>query len=175
MLAGAREAFAESGLTAQMEDVAVRAGVGIGTVYRHFPTKDAVIEAIAAEHVDALATDAGEALEEDDPWEGLAGFMRLAAARQATDRALAEVMASRPGALREEALRREDLYSAIGRLAERAQRAGDMRADLRPDDIPMIMCGLASAVQMAGPDGHEARERYLALLFDGLRAAPASR
>ena len=73
-----------------------RREVGVGTVYRHFPTKEALAEAIAADHFDRLAASAREALENPDPWEGFSTFLRSSAQVQAGDRALAEVMAAEP-------------------------------------------------------------------------------
>src|SRR5687768_11063182 len=70
--------------------------VGVGTVYRHFPTKEALVEAIAADHFDRLAASAREALESPDPWEGFSTFLRNSGQVQAGDRALAEVMAAEP-------------------------------------------------------------------------------
>jgi AcrR family transcriptional regulator len=170
VLEGAREAFAEAGLSAQMDDVAARAGVGIGTVYRHFPNKEAVIEALADEHFDALAADAEAAPEEPDAWEAFVGWLKAAAARQASDRALAEIMSSRPTLLHETVRRRADVYAVVGRLVERAQAAGALRADLQPEDVPVLLCGVASAAHMAGRDAPESRERYLRLVLDGMRA-----
>jgi AcrR family transcriptional regulator len=152
-----------------MDDVAARAGVGIGTVYRHFPNKEAMIEALADEHFDALAADAVAALEEPETWEAFAGWLRAAAEREASDRALAEIMSARPDLLHAGARRRFDLYEAVARLMERAQRAGELRADVGARDIPMLLCGLASAVQMAGRGSPDSRERYLRVLLDGMR------
>src|SRR5438270_6387429 len=90
----ARELFAEQGLEAQMPDVARSANVGVGTVYRHFPTKDDLIAALVAERFERLADKAREALEAQDAWEGVCAFIRFAAQIQADDRGLCEVMGS---------------------------------------------------------------------------------
>jgi AcrR family transcriptional regulator len=75
VLDAARDCFARHGLDAQMDDIARAAKVGVGTVYRHFPTKEALAEAIAADHFDHLAASAREALENPDPWEGFSAFL----------------------------------------------------------------------------------------------------
>src|SRR5919204_6078596 len=94
VIAAAKKLFAAHGLEAQMPDVAKAANVGVGTVYRHFPTKDDLIAAMAAERFERLAEKAREALEIDDAWEGVADFIRFYAQIQADDRGLCEVMGS---------------------------------------------------------------------------------
>src|SRR5581483_10852099 len=96
VIAAAKKLFADQGLDAQMPDVARAAKVGVGTVYRHFPTKDDLIAAMAAERFERLAQKAGEALELEDAWEGMCEFIRFSAEIQAEDRGLCEVMGSRP-------------------------------------------------------------------------------
>src|SRR5829696_5935449 len=96
VIAAAKKLFANGGLDAQMPDVAKAAKVGVGTVYRHFPTKDDLIAALAGERFVRLAEKADEGLEAEDPWEGLCDFIRFSAQIQADDRGLCEVMGSRP-------------------------------------------------------------------------------
>src|SRR3954467_1980082 len=97
VLTAARAVFAAQGHEAQMDDVARQAEVGVGTVYRHFPTKEALIEALALEAFAHGAASAREALEIADPWEALAHALWAAAEILAGDRALAELMALLPG------------------------------------------------------------------------------
>src|SRR5947207_2451662 len=96
VLAAAKKLFADQGLDAQMPDVAKAAKVGVGTVYRHYPTKDDLIAALVAERFERLAQKAREGLEMDDAWEGISEFIRFSAQIQADDRGLCEVMGSRP-------------------------------------------------------------------------------
>ena len=173
ILEAARTCFAESGLEAQVDDIARRAGVGVGTVYRHFPTKEALYEALAADHFLRLAATAREALGGADPWESFSGFMRRSAELQASDRALAEVMAAQPEVMRDAARGREDLHSAVAELVSRAQAAGSLRPDVVPADVPMLMCGIARATRSAGGPGMS-WERYLAIVLDGLRVGGRS-
>src|SRR5256885_13758717 len=97
VIAAAKELFADQGLDAQMPDVAKAAKVGVGTVYRHFPTKDDLIAALVAERFERLAEKACEGLEAGGAWEGIRKFIRFSAQIQADDRGLCEVMGARPG------------------------------------------------------------------------------
>ncbi|HMI72272.1 MAG TPA: helix-turn-helix domain-containing protein, partial [Solirubrobacteraceae bacterium] len=94
ILEAAAEAFAERGLTITMDDIAEHAGVGVGTVYRRFPQKELLIEALFEERVGELVAMAERALEENDPWEALVGFLEGAQALQATNRGLKELVLS---------------------------------------------------------------------------------
>jgi AcrR family transcriptional regulator len=170
VLDAARECFARDGLDAQMDDIARAAHVGVGTVYRHFPTKEALAAAIAADHFDRLAASAREALELADPWEGFSAFLRRSGSEQAGDRALAEVMAAEPELMCDAANRRPDLHAALAELVRRAQAAGKLRPDLLPADVPMLICGVGRAT-LAGSKGPTmSPRRYIEILLDGLRA-----
>jgi AcrR family transcriptional regulator len=170
VLDAARECFAQAGLDAQMDEIAAAAGVGVGTVYRHFPTKQALAEAIATDHFDRLAASALESLEESDAWEGFANFLRSSAQAQAGDRALAEVMAAEPEVMCDAANRRADLHEALAELVLRAQRAGELRPDLVPADVPMLICGIGRATLAGSAGPTMSTRRYLEIMLDGLRA-----
>lgn len=168
ILRAGRTRFAEEGLDAQMEDVARAAGVGVGTVYRHFPTKEDLIAALAADRFARLADRAREALTENDPWGGLRGFIRFSAEIQARDRGLCEVMGSRPdimGAAAQEA----GLDELCMEMVKRAHRTGELRSDLEWEDIPMIACGLGRIVQAGAGPAAGRWERFLGIVLDGLR------
>jgi AcrR family transcriptional regulator len=170
VLEAAREYFAQHGLDAQMDDIARAAKVGVGTVYRHFPTKQALVEAIAADHFDRLAASARAALDEPDSWKAFSTFLRNSAQVQAGDRALAEVMAAEPELMCDAANRRPDLHEAFAELMQRAQDAGELRGDLVPADVPMLICGIGRAT-LAGSKGPTmSTRRYLEIMLDGLRA-----
>src|SRR5947209_19876888 len=96
VIVAAKRLFGDQGLDAQMPDVARTAQVGVGTVYRHFPTKDDLIAALVAERFARLAEKAREGIEADDAWEAICDFIRFAAQMQADDRGVCEVMGSRP-------------------------------------------------------------------------------
>jgi AcrR family transcriptional regulator len=173
VIAAARAVFSEHGREAQMDDVARQAGVGVGTVYRHFPTKDALLGALIADAFDRVAAEARRALEEPDPWAALTRVLWFAAENLATDRALSEAMASDAeipeGATAGQAI----LTETVSELMRRAAAAGALRADAMVDDIPMLMCG----VGMGTIKDHrctDAWRRHLQIVIDGLRASSAS-
>jgi AcrR family transcriptional regulator len=169
VIAAAKKLFADEGLDAQMPDVAKAAKVGVGTVYRHFPTKEDLIAALAEERFERLAEKAREGIEAEDPWEGLCDFIRFAAQIQADDRGLCEVMGSRPEVMNASALA-VGLDELCEKLIKRAQRAGELRKDLEWEDIPMIACGLGriTPAEMGPATGRW--PRLVEIIIDGLRA-----
>jgi AcrR family transcriptional regulator len=175
ILEAARACLAADGHEAQIDDIARKAGVGVGTVYRHFPTKETLLEALAAQHFHRLADAAREALEDADPWDGLSAFLSRAAEWQANDRALAEVMAAEPEVMERAAMDRADLHQAVAKLVERAQAAGKLRLDIVAGDVPMLMCGLGRATRVGSAGPTMSWKRYLAIMLDGLRAPGSSR
>jgi AcrR family transcriptional regulator len=172
VLKAARAVFAEQGRDAQMDDVARRARVGVGTVYRHFPTKEALLQALSEEQFEIIAAYALEALERDDAWEAFLDVLWFGGERTAGDRAFSEIMAARGDIPKAECPGETSLRATVDELMRRAQEAGKLRPDARIDDIPMLMCGLgsASAVPHPCPD---AWRRHLGILLDGLRAEAA--
>jgi AcrR family transcriptional regulator len=169
VIGAAKKLFADEGLDAQMPDIAKTAKVGVGTVYRHFPTKDDLIAALAIERFERLAEKVREALEDDDPWEGLCEFIRFAARLQADDRGLCEVMSSRPEVMNASALA-VGLDKLTDQMVKRAQRAGDLRKDLDWEDIPMIACSMGSVTQAEMGPGLGRWPRLVEIVIDGLRA-----
>ena len=170
VLEAARAAFAEEGLEAQMDDIAARAGVGVGTVYRHFPTKEALIEALQADRWLKLAAAADPHRDADDPWEALAGFLWDAARLQLVNRAWAELAAGAPLDLSAED-ERQVLLAVTQEMVDRAKEAGVVRDDLGAQDIGMLMCGTGSVMRTTGAhDGDRRWERFFELGLQGLRA-----
>jgi AcrR family transcriptional regulator len=168
VIAAAKKLFADEGLDVQMPDLAKAANVGVGTVYRHFATKDDLIAALVAERFERLAQKAREALELGDPWEALSNFIRFSAQIQAGDRALCEVMGSRPEVM-DAAARATDLPELCDRLVKRAQRSGDLRRDLTWEDIPMIACGLGPIIHAKVGPAAGRWPRLVEIILDGLR------
>jgi AcrR family transcriptional regulator len=174
VLAAAREQFAANGLDAQIDDIARRADVGVGTVYRHFPTKETLLEALAADRFTRLAEWAREALQAPDGWEGFCDFLRRSAELGANDRLLSEAMAERQalqGAQRE----KDELMEVTAALVERAQATGELRPEIGAQDIAMLMCGLGRATGPGAFDQAMSWERYLDIIIAGLRAPGDSR
>jgi AcrR family transcriptional regulator len=173
VLKAARKVFAEQGRDAQIDDVARRADVGVGTVYRHFPTKEALLDALCEEQFAQIAEFAREALERDDPWDAFADVVWFAGERNASDRAFTEIMAARRQGPVPASPGKEELHKAVGELIRRCQAAGKMRPGAMVQDIGLLMCGVGSATAVPLPVP-EAWRRHLAILLDGLRAEAAS-
>lgn len=165
ILRAARAVFAKHGRDAQMDDVARRAKVGVGTLYRHFPTKEALLAALAEDRFRQLAEYAEAALRVEDPWEALSGFVERGAALHAGDLALSQAFAERPGLMAASAAK-ADLQPLIERLVDAAHAAGVLRPDARWEDVPMTFCALG---HVSGPP-RASWQRMLALVLDGLRA-----
>ena len=173
IIAAAKKLFADEGLDAQMPDVAKAAKVGVGTVYRHFPTKEDLIAALAGERFERLAEKARDGIAADDPWEGLCEFIRFSAQIQADDRGLCEVMGSRPEVMNASALA-VGLDGLCEELVNRAQRSGDLRKDLEWEDIPMIACGLGRITPAEKGPAVGRWPRLVEIVIDGLRAPGSS-
>jgi AcrR family transcriptional regulator len=168
VLDAAQVAFGEVGLDAQMEDVARRAGVGVGTVYRHFPTKDALLDAVVVQRFRQLGERARAALEEPDAAEAFRELVREAADTQARDAFCAHEVAL-SAASPEARSAQEELERTVMKLVRRAQREGTLRADVRQADILMLFCGMSLTVRaLRGTPGRPWR-RHVELLLDGLR------
>lgn len=165
----AREVFAEFGAEAQIDDVARRAGVGVGTVYRHFPTKEALIAEIVREKFRVMAVNAREALERDgEPFAVFADLLRTNAELCARDAGVQEAITGYGESVWVYAQAElQELYVPTAELIDRAQRAGTMRPDVTVDDIPMLMCGVSATMphSAAGFDWH----RHLEFVIDALR------
>jgi AcrR family transcriptional regulator len=174
VLTAAREVFGEQGREAQMDDVARRAAVGVGTVYRHFPTKEALLEALAVDAFERIVTISRENLANvADPWEALTRTLWSGAEILAADRALSEVMSEIPGPVPIGLDTQRELNETMAELLRRAQAAGALRPDIVLDDVPMVMCGVGAATRKS----HQcpgAWRRHMAIVIDGLRAASAS-
>ena len=169
VLESARRQFAGHGLETQIDEIARDAGVGVGTVYRHFPTKQALLEALANDRFEGMAEAARAALELDDPWQGFVDFMTYAARVMAEDRGLSEAM-EQLAEICGGAAERAGLPALSAELVSRAQAAGQLRPDLVPDDVPALVIGIGRAVR--GVDGAPVMswDRYLEIVLAGLRA-----
>lgn len=170
LLRVAADAFAAEGLSVPLDEIARRAGLGPGTLYRHFPTKEALFEAVVHERLRSLLDDARSRAASPDPADALFGFIGRLLAEASAKQDLADALAS-AGVDITATVRAtgDDLRDAIGRLLARAQQAGAIRRDLTLPDLMGLVSGL-----MCGPRAPSARHadtgRMLAVLFDGLRA-----
>jgi AcrR family transcriptional regulator len=164
--------FQEQGLAAQMDDIAARAGLGVGTLYRHFPTKDALLEMLALERWHRLLDEARAARQAADPWEGFAAFLWRLAEGEAEDRAIVDILLDAQRRLDMTPLYAE-LRDLVDALAARAQAAGQLRADISGMDAVTAICILAQGhrdgLDRSGTD-EPGWQRLVRVLLDGLRA-----
>jgi AcrR family transcriptional regulator len=161
----ARAVLATHGADAQIDDIARAAGVGVGTVYRHFPHKEALLGELLAEHFRAMADNAERALEVDDPWEAFAGLLRQNAELCARDIGVQQALQREPAAWALAAPELMRLNDLAEELIRRGQEAGVLRADLVVQDIPMLMGGLMTT--MAVPQYNW--RRHFEIILAGLR------
>ena len=172
VLAAATEAFTELGIDARMEEIAARAGVGVGTVYRHFPTKEALLGELLAEKWRTLRESVEYSLEhEPDAWEAFAGALRRNAETMAGDAAVrgAVMLSGAPEVWEHAAGAHQELMDATEILVRRGREAGVLREDLEVTDIPPMMAGVCATIDVRGPAGQADWRRHLELVLDGTR------
>jgi AcrR family transcriptional regulator len=169
ILQGAREVFADRGLDASLDQIAAHAGVGVGTVYRRFPDKDALIDALFEERIGEVAIAGQRALCASDPWDGLVEFLYQTNALLARDRGLKQALLSRGADKTERA--REKIVPIATELVARAQQAGSLRADLDPLDLPLIDLMVSAIADMTREVSPELWQRALTIIIDGLATA----
>lgn len=169
LLEAAKAAFAEVGAEASLEEIARRAGVGIGTLYRHFPTRDAVVEAVYRREVQQLADAAPRLIESMAPAEALRAWMRLFIDYVAAKRVIAPALKSLVGdgsALYADSSAR--INQAIALLVERARASGDIRPNAESSDLLRALIGFAYVT--SAPDWEASARRLIDLMIDGLRS-----
>lgn len=174
LLDAAAEVFAQEGLDASIAAIAQRAGVGQGTVFRRFPSKDDLIAAVFVDRMAALAEAAETALVEDDAGRAFRRIFETACAVYARDRFLREAAERGIAARPEVKTQKRRLMTAITELLARAQRDGALRADLSAQDIPFLINAIASASGPLAVAFPELWRRYLAVVLDGLRPGSGS-
>jgi AcrR family transcriptional regulator len=164
LVAAARALFTDKGTSAPLEEVAERAGVGIGTLYRHFPARQALLEAVYVDEVEAMARAAAE-LEELPPWDALSQWLHQYVGFAATKRALNEALMETDPNSSVLVTCRTAITGAGTALVERAQRAGVVRNDTSFMDVVRMV----GAIAMVPTEDPEQKERLLELALDGLR------
>ncbi|HEU0192711.1 MAG TPA: helix-turn-helix domain-containing protein [Gaiellales bacterium] len=174
IVASARLLFARDGLDASVEDITRDAGVGMGTLYRHFATKGELVDAVLEESFEDLVELAEAAAAEPDAWAGFTGFLEAALQRYAANRGLKDVLAgSEQGRRRARAMRRR-LAPLLQQLIARAQAQGALRADFTPEDMPLLFWTSGSVIDATAGVAPDCWRRHLGLALDGLRAGAAT-
>jgi AcrR family transcriptional regulator len=171
ILAAAAQVLSERGLDATLDEVARAAGVGVGTVYRRFPDKEALVDELFRDRVDALVATAEQALAEPDPWQALVSFLESAIELMAGNAGLRQLLMFSTYGKQRVAYARSRMQPVVSKLVERAQVSGDLRPDFAAPDVKMIVFMLTSVAEYAAASRPELWRRYLALLIDGLRPA----
>lgn len=170
ILAAASEVFAERGMAATLDDVAHRAGLGVGTVYRRFPNKQSLAAALFAQRMDEVTELADGALARQDSWRGLCDLLEGLCELFARDRGLRDIMiSSGPDAGRLQA-RKAQLEPTVRAVVQRAKQDGGLRPDIVAEDVPLIAIMINAVAEYAGTVRPAAWRRYLAVLLDGLDA-----
>ncbi|GAA1773416.1 helix-turn-helix domain-containing protein [Nonomuraea bangladeshensis] len=165
VLEAARALFAESGHDVQMSEVARAAGVGVGTLYRKFPTREALIEAIAEHRAAEIVATARRLTDADDPAQGLSGFLYHVGEVLAGDRGMSEVIEKAMGSAEPRGESREALLAVVAELIDQARVRGTVGQDVTAGDVNMVICGLAAVIRNAAGDWR----RYIEVTLDGLR------
>ena len=174
LVAAAREVFAERGLEASLEEIARRAGLGIGTLYRHFSSREALVEAIFEGRIGELVA-LGEAAEaEPDAWQALVLVLEGTLELQAGDRVLKDVLMRYPPGEGRLASAREELRAMFERTLERAREQGTLRADFALSDLAMVLWSFGPLIDATAEVAPNAWRRHLHWLLDGLRVAAAT-
>jgi AcrR family transcriptional regulator len=173
LVASARELFAREGIEVSVEEITHHAGLGMGTLYRHFPTKDELIDAVLEDAFAEILRLAEEAVAQDDAWAGFTGFLEGALELHAQNRGVKDMLAVRHGSSHADAMRRR-LRPLFRRMIERAQEQGALRPDFAAEDMPLVFWSAMRVIETTAKVSPESWRRYLAFLLDGLRAEAAT-
>lgn len=173
ILDAARTVFAEHGLGVGVEAVAREAGVGVGTIYRRFPTKEQLLQAIVDDRVDELRERLAALEAAGDPWDALAAAAETLAGSVARDRGFYDALQEAAGMLTVPDCARAASLEAIGPFLERAQAAGAARDDVVPLDVLALCSSAGKLPRWRAEQEPELWRRYLAIALDGLRAEGA--
>jgi AcrR family transcriptional regulator len=169
ILTAARQVFAEQGLRAPLEEIARRAGVGIATLYRRFPTRERLVAAALIEKITQFEKAAGQALAEPDPWDGFAGLVRRICELQANDRGLSDLLSMTLPASEEVEELRAKAHGHVDELVARAKAAGRLRPDFAAEDLLLMLIANAAVAHITGPDAPDAWQRFVGLMLDAFQ------
>ncbi len=169
ILRAAREVFGQYGLGVTLDDVARHAGVGVGTVYRRFPDKETLVRALFEQDLGIRQKSAERALAHPDPWQGFVDFLMEMGADLAENRGLHEVMMFGSHSSEPIETARGGMLPFLEALIRRAQESGDLRAEITPSDIPVVVQMLSAASQFTQGRRSDIWRRYVEILLNGMR------
>jgi AcrR family transcriptional regulator len=170
LLAAAKEVFAARGLDATMDEVARRAGVGVGTAYRRFANKEEVIDAYFESKLNQVAELAEQALQDPDEWHGLVTYVERASELQMEDRGLMQIFRNPTRGQQRVAEASARIAPLILAIVERAREHGKLRSDFEGTDLPMIQLSLTTLMDATRTFEPSLYRRYLAIFLDGMRS-----
>ncbi|MFI6868926.1 TetR/AcrR family transcriptional regulator [Nocardia sp. NPDC050406] len=169
IIAAARELFAEHGLEITLDDVADKAGVGVGTVYRRFANKQELISEVFDQNVEAFGQAIDAALQQSDPWQGLSDVFEYACQHMATNRGLAEVLLEMRDSMERFACMRDRIRPGMHEVVQRAKDAGVLQPEIEPGDLFAMVNMVDAVAGFARPVNPEVWRRYMALILNGVR------
>jgi AcrR family transcriptional regulator len=169
IVAAARDVFAEHGLEAPLEAIAARAGVGIATLYRRFPTREKLVAAALVDRVAEYTAAARQALAVPDPWTGFAGFVERICELQAGDRGLSDLLSMTLSADEQVEQLRAAANELLGTVIDRAKAAGALREDFVAEDFGVLLIATSAVMHVTRADAPEAWRRFVALGLDSFR------
>jgi AcrR family transcriptional regulator len=165
--------FADRGADVSVREIAGEAGVGVATLYRHFPTRDDLVDAVLEDAFEELTAAGDRALAEKAAWDGLAGLIEETVALCARNRGLKDVFETRQRGRERAAAMRASIRPVFAELVERAQAEGTLRADFTPQDAFLLLWGTQGVNEVAAGVAPDLWRRQLGFLLDGLRATAA--
>ena len=174
LVAAAQEVFSERGVEASLEEIARRAGVGIGTLYRHFATREALVEAIFERRIGEIVAVTEAAAAEPDPWPAFVGLLEHTVELQAGDRVLKDVLMRYPPVAGRLASTREEMRRLCEQVIERARTHGGLREDFTFADLAVLHWSFTPLIDATAEVAPNAWRRHLHVLLDGLRVQTAT-
>jgi AcrR family transcriptional regulator len=170
ILDAARVVFAERGLRGSHDDIAREAGVGVGTVYRRFPDKELLIDALFEARIEEIADVARAAVDAPDPWEALVGFLMRTQELQSQDRGLKEIVLGGSRGAERAVAARSLIAPLAAQILQRAKNAGVVRSDIELTDLPLIQLAIGTIAESSRDIAPDVWRRLMTVLIDGLRA-----
>jgi AcrR family transcriptional regulator len=173
LVASARELLASEGVDVSVDEITRHAGLGMGTLYRHFPTKEELVDAVLEDAFAELVELAEHAAAAEDAWAGLTDFMERALASHAANRGLKDALATHEHGARRAAMR-ERIQPLLRTLIARAQEQGTLRPDFTIEDLSLVFWSVGRVIETTADIAPKQWRRHLGLLLDGLRTQAAT-